>query len=388
MLKMYSACTREIDDAKDAVDEILTSLEYEGKLLKNTVAYISCFSECIETGVLEAIIAALPCECMAVTTHYNMLDGDIGNMMIGVTLLTSDTVEFACAFTEPLEGDPQETIFDAYNRAAAKLSEKPKLILTFAPLINVINGDTILRAFDAVSGGVPVFGTVALDHTQDYSTTQVVVNGEIAHDRLGMILMTGDISPTFSAANMLEGRVTQIHAKITSSNGNVILGINDKAAIDFVKPFGMIGEDGNVISGANITPFCISTSNGEPPVVRAVYAATPDGGIVCGGDMPVDSQLWIGSLDFNDIIETTTATLHKVLEDNNISVALMFSCTGRNMALGTQVYAEMEAVKAVMEGSGIPYHFAHSGGELCPVYDRSGKPVNRLHNFTFIVLTL
>jgi hypothetical protein len=385
MIKIISACTNEIDVPETAVDEILAELDLEKNLMKNSVAYISCFSEFIESGSLKAVTDALPCDCLAVTTQYNMANGVLGDMMMIVSLITSDTVEFSTAFTAPLTEETRDaSIVAAYKDAESKLSGKPELAFVCAPLINNIGGDAMLRSFDGVSGGVPVFGTVALDHTHDYSATNVIYNSEVARDRLGFILMSGDIKPRFYVANMLEGRITRLNARITKSVGNVLYEINNESAIEFMKPFGMLDEQGNVIDGANITPFCISSDKGEPPIVRAVYATAPDGGMVCGGDMPEGSNLWIGSLDFDDVISTTTDVIKKIVDDGNLNGLFIYSCKGRNMAMGTRVYAEMEAVDGVLSTCGVDYHFAHSGGELCPVYDAEGKISNRLHNFTLI----
>jgi hypothetical protein len=388
MFKMISACTNEIDDSEAAVEEILTGLDLEHNLMKNSVAYISCYSEFIDTGALRAVIDALPCDCLAVTTQYNMANGVLGDMMLIVSLLTSDTVEFSTAFSAPLTNETRDaSIAAAYREAESKLSGKPVLAFVCAPLINNIGGDAMLRSFDSVSGGVPVFGTVALDHTHDYSATNVIYNTEVARDRLGMILMAG-VKPRFYVANMLEGRITRLNARITKSEGNVLYEINNEPAIEFMKPFGMLDEQGNVIDGANITPFCISSDRGEPPIVRAVYATAPDGGMVCGGDMPEGSNLWIGSLDFDDVISTTTEIVKKIADDGNMNGLFIFSCKGRNMAMGTRVFAEMEAVESALDGSGVDYHFAHSGGELGPVYDADGNISNRLHNFTLIACAL
>jgi hypothetical protein len=318
-----------------------------------------------------------------------MADGVLGDMMLAVSVLTSDTVEFSTAFTDPLtEENRVQNIAAAYEKAKSALSGEPSFAFVCAPLMGTMGGDVMLRALDTVCGDLPVFGTVALDHTPDYSDTRVIYNAEVARDKLGMILMSGEVHPRFYVATMLEGKVTRINAKITDSVENVLYGINGKPATEFMQPFGMLDEQGNVIDGANIMPFCISSDKGEPPIVRAVYATAPDGGMICGGDMPVGSYLWLGSMDFDDVISTSTDAVKRILADGNMSGLLLFSCKGRNMAMGSNFFAEMEAVRDVLEGSGVDYHFAHSGGELCPVFDSEGNISNRLHNFTLIACAL
>jgi hypothetical protein len=51
----------------------------------------------------------------------------------------------------------------------------------------------------------------------------------------------------------------------------------------------------------------------------------------------------------------------------------------------------MEKVQEIMNGTGIPFQFTYSGGEICPVYEKEkhdGATTNRCHNDTFTVCVL
>jgi hypothetical protein len=105
--------------------------------------------------------------------------------------------------------------------------------------------------------------------------------------------------------------------------------------------------------------------------------------VVCGGVMPVGATLSIGSIDFADVMNTTSGILNSALEAGERSGFVMFSCLTRNLALGMDSEAEMRKAHAII-GEAAPYQFTYSGGEVCPVYGPDGRLVNRFHNATFV----
>ena len=94
MIKSFTATTREIDDAQAAVDEITKVLDIEKNLMKNSLGIISCFSEFEETGVLKAICDALPFDCIGATTCLCASDSDVDQILLAITVLTSDDCSF------------------------------------------------------------------------------------------------------------------------------------------------------------------------------------------------------------------------------------------------------------------------------------------------------
>ena len=60
-----------------------------------------------------------------------------------------------------------------------------------------------------------------------------------------------------------------------------------------------------------------------------------------------------------------------------------FSCALRGFALNLDGTAEIARVEEIL-GSSVPYLFAYAGGEICPLYAKNGKTLNRFHNVTAI----
>ena len=175
MIQSLTATTREIEDARAAIAEITSALNLEKNLLKNSLGIISCFSEFEETGVLQAVREALPFDCIGATTCLCATGQEIDQIIFVITVLTSDDCDFqttAIPITEKYEDAINSSIL-----ASMKQSDvPPALLLGYFPLtnINIIGVDTVLAAIDRATGGIPLFGTVAIDHHADYSTAKTI----------------------------------------------------------------------------------------------------------------------------------------------------------------------------------------------------------------------
>jgi hypothetical protein len=258
-------------------------------------------------------------------------------------------------------------------------------MLVFAPLLFDLAGDYIVEALDSLSGGVPIFGTLAVDHTIDYSTAATIYDGKSDRNKLSLVLMYGEINPVFSIASVSEDKILGQKAIITESEGNILKGVNGMSVMKYLQSIGL-APNGKV-EGLNAIPFIIDFNDGTRTVTRAIFAITPEGYAVCGGVMPLNATLEIGYIDHDDVISTTKKTINKILEQKNRDGLLIFSCLVRNLVLGFDVFAEMEEVEKTINGK-IPYFISYSGGEICPVYNEEGKFVNRFHNDTIITCLL
>jgi hypothetical protein len=103
--------------------------------------------------------------------------------------------------------------------------------------------------------------------------------------------------------------------------------------------------------------------------------------------MPEGEVLSIGRMDEEDIMLTVKQSLGKLLGTNELNGIIMLPCLGRNMVLGLDFMGEINQVRSIL-GDSIPWHLAYSGGEVCPVFNSAGKPINRFHNFTFIACAI
>ena len=381
MIKSFTATTREIDDAQAAVAEIITALDLEKNLLKNSLGIIACFSEFEETGVLKAICNALPFDCVGATTCLCACGQEVDQIIFAITVLTSDD----CAFHTtaiPIVENYEASVDRAIAALIERSEKKPALLVSYFPFMTTVSGDMILATIDRATGGIPLFGTMAIDHTVDYPTAKTIRNGEAFRETavLGAIFGTPKLS--FAVASLDASKIRKQKAVITGSDGNILTGINGKTALAYLEEIGLAKND--IATGLGVFPLVVDHMDGTTPVARAVFALTPEGHAVCGGAMPVNATIAIGSLGTDDILYTTEKILKPFVEKD--SVVLSYSCIARYFVLGANSSAEAEKMREMAAGA--KYLFACSGGEICPLPDGNGKLKNFFHNFTNVFCKL
>ena len=378
MIKSFIATTREMDDSQVAVDEILAALDLEKNLLKNSLGIVSCFSEFEETGVLKAICDALPFDCIGATTCLSAAAQEIDQMIFVVTLLTSDDCDFKTSVI-PIDENYKDSIASSMSEILGLCEEIPSLLLGYFPLINAIGGDMILSAIDKATNGIPVFGTVAIDHNADYSTTRTIHNGISFAESVILGVVYGNVNVSFEIAALNKEKIRKQKAIITKSNANLLIGVNGKNVREYLQDIGLTESE-----FLGIVPFVIEHKDGSKPIPRAVYAFTSEGWAVCGGAMPEDATLSIGRIDSKDVLDTTSNSFKSFVEKD--SFILSYSCLARYFALGLGIYNEAEIVRNLTEGENC--HFAYSGGEICPLPDANGKLKNYFHNYSIVLCKL
>ncbi len=382
MTRFFTAHTEEIDDIQAAVDEIIGALPRPDELLAHTFGFISCFADFVETGVVKLLCSRLPFEIIGITTLGNAADGVFSETMLTLSLITSDDVSFSTVLTDPISSEDALPLRNAYDIAAAKATG-PVFMLSAVPLLLNVGGDFFVNTMNEITGGLPNFGTVAVDHNPTYNQAGVIYNGEFYRDRYAFSLICGDIEPVFFVSGVSNERVFSEKGVITGSNGNQLLSVNGMSALDFCKSLGLSQNDDGTIAGINLFPLIVDRNDGTPPVIRSMFATTPEGYAVCGGDMPVGATVSVGAFDSNEILTTSAAAVAKALGHCKNGM-IIFSCVGRYFSQGFAATAEMELVCKMTQGKP-PFQLSYSGGELCPVYGADGKLVNRSHNDTIAI---
>ena len=385
-MRMLNACTLEADDPAVAVAEILEQLDLDNRLLGNSVGFITCSYDFVETGMVKAICQALPFEVAGCTTLTNATNKEAGTLLLCLSVLTADDCRFATALTPTLEGGAHAVIGEAFKHTAARLGEDPRLILAFMPMLSTVSGEQMLKALNDAADGTPVFGTIACDSdTANYSNSFTIHNGLCSRDGMSMLLISGNVNPHFVVTSTSEQNLQKQHALITSSEGSVLKEINGQSTREYLSSIGLLKGGG--IEAMSAVPFVVNYNDGSQSVARAIYSLNSDGSAVCGGFMPEGGTLSIGRMDVADIILTAEQSLEKLLKNNGLNGIIMFPCLGRNMVLGVTPLSEIEKVEEVL-GDSLPWHLAYAGGEVCPVYGCDGRPMNRFHNFTFIACAI
>ncbi|MDR1966172.1 MAG: FIST C-terminal domain-containing protein [Synergistaceae bacterium] len=390
MIRAFTAFTGEIDDGETAVAEIMDQLGGCEGLSKNSIGFLTCYSEFVDSGVMKEICDALPFDVIGSTTLGNAVRGSAGRMLLTLMVITSDEAEFSIGLTEPLSDGDAGALRAAYEEAASRITGKPALMVSFAPLLLSVSGDFYVNSFADISGGVPNFGMLAVDSNDDFRDSQVISRGEAYRDRYAFALFGGGVTPRFFISSISSEKVFMEKGVVTSADGNRVHAVNDKPAVEYLEGLGLKKNADGTIASVTSFPFVVDYNDGSFPVVRVIFSIAPDGSAVCGGDIPMGATVSVGHVDCDEVLATTTEAVSDAMLSGEAGCAFMFSCAARYLALGYETMSEQEKVQNLMEGVSTPYLFSYSGGELCPVPSGgdSAVLVNRNHNETFIMCLL
>jgi hypothetical protein len=385
MIRTITAQTDEADDVDSAVSGILTQLE-AARLGKNSVGIVSCFADFVSSGVVSALAGKLPFPIAGITTLAASANGVRGEIILILTILTGDDVEFETGVTGPITGEDDAPLKAAWDKIAVRRPEKPALMLSFAPLLHNVSADFFVESWSAITGNVPNFGTLAVDHNPDYHEAQTLLGAEAFRDRYVFIFCYGKLEPRFFIGGISEEKAFREKGVVTSSQGNQLKGVNGVSVADYLVSLGLEKDENGVIQGINSFPFILDYNDGTQPVIRVMFAITPDGSAVCGGKIPEGAILTVGSLNAEEVLNTTTGVLKKAREGLGDKSLLIYSCVGRYFAQGFNTTAEMETAQKILGDA--PFYLCYSGTELCPAYGKDGKLTNRSHNDTMVICVL
>ncbi|MDR1379190.1 MAG: hypothetical protein LBJ36_09110 [Synergistaceae bacterium] len=388
MINALTAYTFEMDDVDAAVSEILEQLDLRKNLLKNAVGLLFCYIDFIGSGVVKALSDRLPFDVIGCSTSGALVRGEMDELILSLLVLTSDDVEFSTGASEPLLGQVETSVRNMYRQATAPLTGKPSLAIALQPMLDHegIGGDVIADALNRASEGVPLFGSIGLHLVgNEFRFSKTVHNGESYGDRVVVLLLSGPVSPRFFLGTIMEKKNFTQKAAITGAEGNRLLSINNMPAVEYVKKIGFSGIDATLY---HAVPFLIDSHNGLEPQTFISSDIAPDGILIMSGTLPSSGTLMVGAHASDDVLATAKKLVDSVKETQKENpdrkTLLIFSCASRRTVLYDS-RAEMNLIRRELEGSGVSYLFTYSGGEFCPWNDpKSGKEINRFHNFVVI----
>jgi hypothetical protein len=388
MLTTLIAYTSEIDDKEVAAAEIWAQLrrelpDGEWDRLKRKVGIAACHYEFVLSGVWQAVCDTLPFDVVGTITSAQANPQSADTLLFTLMVLAGDEADFVTALTPPLRERSSQIIAETYTAAAGDRAAKPALVFACAPFMVENSGDEYVNVLTQVSGGVPCFGTLAVDDTLDFANCFSLHNGEHYRDRMAMVLVYADIQPRFYIATLSEDKILDKAALITKSSGHVLMEVNDRPVVEFFENLGLTKASETQYAMSSL-PFMLDYGDGTAPVSKVFIKLTPEKYAICAGAMPEGATLYIGVFDKADVLTTTGGAIDQALAAPGKSGLLIYSCISRSMTLGADQMVEMELIRERV-GAKTPFLMAYSGGEICPTQVAAGKAVNRFHNNAFVV---
>ncbi|MDR0886615.1 MAG: FIST C-terminal domain-containing protein [Clostridiales Family XIII bacterium] len=384
MITTYTAFTEEIDDIDVAIEDIQSQID-SSKLKANSLGILTCHADFIETGVARALAEAFDFDIIGSVSTLQSSKSQASMFGLSLMVLTSDDTYFETGLSESLLTDPNEVVHNLYTEVSSRRDSKPALILTYAGFLVQNSGDEYIRVLSEDSGNTPIFGTLSVDESLDFSKSFVLYNGQEYRDKMAIALIYGDINPKFYVASVSDDKIVGEPVTITKSQGHILMEVNDEPILDYFKRLGL-GEATGTQYAMTGLPFLLDYGDGSPKVSKVFIALDPDNNAICAGIMPEGAKLYMGVFDPDDVIKTTSEALDTAKDDSNSSAILAYACISRSMTLGATPTKEMEFFYTTNEANGnIPYLMASSGGEIGPTVIAGDKAINRFHNNAFVM---
>jgi hypothetical protein len=391
MMRSTGLHTYELDDVDAAVTEIKAGLE-TFPLMEHTVGIIMCDPEYIDSGIYEAVCAALPFPVAGATTMTQAVEGECGILMLTVLVLTGDDVFFSVAMTEEIvvSNDALTPTRVCFAEAVRNLPSEPKLILAFPPLIADNAGDTYAEALTALCPGVPIFGTLAISDSIAFDNCATLCNGEASLTKMAFILVAGTVNPRFLIATIDDHNKTPYSGEITKSEKNIVSEINGVSTYEYFAGIGL-ANNGKLDDGLRFIPILIDFKKRADydgvPVVRAFVSLTENGDAICRGYMYQNSVFTVINPTAEDVLQSSVELTEKIKAIPDRRATLIFSCVVRRMMFGAKPLSEATMIAEKLKGDS-PFMLAYAGGEICPTSVCEGDVTNRFHNHSIIACIL
>jgi hypothetical protein len=403
MIRQFTAFTREIDDTEAAVREILEQLMPEENKLKNTIGIVHFYHEFVDTGVCKAIVDALPFELAGCVSSYIGTRCEYDDVAMSVTMLTSDDVYFSIQIIEDVSTKTKEQVEGEVKQVLTELSKEdmPKMIIPYLNPQTHFAADDLVDICNSLQENIPLFGTIAFDmesfgkENQSKNTHYVLARKIISSDVYAFIGFYGNFEPKFHYTTAFDLDESLIEpGEITDVSGPVLHTVNGISAVEYLKKQGIIDTDNKVVSSGMWTiPAIISYPDGTKTVRAFLMIIEGTESIFASGSMNPGGKIIFSILDADKTICSTEQLMKKLIESNEKDI-IAFSCAARAWALGAKYFLEAQKIAEHAQGfenqNNEPYNYcvAYSGGEICPVWDKDGRMVNTLHNYSLITCTL
>jgi hypothetical protein len=381
MIDVFTSFTDDAENADRAVGDIKRGLD-NAVLAANSVGILHCDSDYVDSGVMRAVCGALPFDTVGCTTFSAATNGGMG-LILTLTVLTSDDTKFVSGVSPEVGYDPGESVGKLYEQFAAP-AERPEMFLVFPPFSRDCGGDAVIKALDACSGGVPLFGALPISGDPEYRDCYTFRNGVHYEKSLALLGFYGNVDPYFFSASVDFVDILKQHAIVTSSRGNCVMSINNKPALDYFESVGLITrQNPKMLQGLALAFY---PKNG-PMLVRFCLDHNPDRSVLLTGDVPEGSSLAISAIGPDATIRSAEEKICDALSIARGRGILMYSCAMRSWLLG--IYGMDEQKKAAeCIGKASPYHLVYSSGEIAPTLHGGGKTTNTLQGGSLIICVL
>ena len=179
--------------------------------------------------------------------------------------------------------------------------------------------------------------------------------------------------------------------QVTRSEGNVLYELDGEPALAIYKRY--LGDYAAQLPASGLLfPWSVvnpADRSGEPGVVRTLLGVDEaQGSLVLAGDIPPQGHLQLMHASVDALVDAAEhaadAALHGAQPADGDTLAVLVSCVGRKLVMGSRVDEEVEAVVGML-GPRVTVTGFYSNGEICPNHPGTAC---HLHNQTMTITLL
>ena len=312
------------------------------------------------------------------STNGEFIDEDSTMGGSAILLMDMNPANFALLFEEYPDKNYQEKAVIMAKKALERFP-KPAFLLSCSH--TETDAESLLKGFEEVIGSqVNVYGGAAGD---DYSFTEQFVFTNGRESRRGMVVLA------FDEENVsIKGRATcgwkavGTEKTVTRSEANHVYTVDDIPVLDLTAKYGGIQnvtpENKNLIFEiASTFPLQLQREKGDPVMRPGLVIDWNDRSFYCSGTVPEGSKVRFSLPPDFDVVEKVIQGCEemKATEMPEADAMIIFSCAGRQMALGPMIREEIEGLKKIWN---VPMAGMFSNAELARAHGGNLE----MHNLT------
>jgi hypothetical protein len=298
------------------------------------------------------------------TTHGEFTEEGINRESISILFMDLNPAAFTIQFEEFPEKNYRAVTQTMAKKALKKFSNPAFLIA--ASNIET-DAELLLFGFEDIAGKqVNIFGGMAGD---DYSfKDQYVFTNAKSSDRGIVALVLDEDKVIINGRATCGWKAVGTEKTVTKSEGNHVYTVDDIPVLDITAKYGGI-ENLNkenhdlILQLASNFPLQLQRPTGDPVMRPALVIDWEDRSFLCSGSVPQGSKVRFSLPPDFDVVEKVIKSCEEVKEKEmpEIDALVVFSCAGRQYALGPMISQEMEGVSNIWKA---PMIGMFSNGEL------------------------
>lgn len=316
------------------------------------------------------------------STNGEFIEGQIQSGSIAILLMDMDPESFRILYEEFPEKNYREKS-RALATKALDYFTKPAFLLSCSHIET--DAEALLLGFEDVIGkDVNIFGGAAGD---DYTFSDQFVFTNAWQSKKGFVVLVVDEEKiTIKGRATCGWKAVGTVRTVTKSEGNHVYTVDDIPVLDLTAKYGGIenvspDNKNLIIEIASTFPLQMQRETADPVMRPGLLIDWADRSFYCSGSVPQGCKVRFSLPPDFDVVEKVINNCMDMKETEmpEADAVVIFSCAGRQVALGPMIHQEMEGLKNVWN---VPVAGMFSNAEM----GRSVGGHLEMHNLTTCVI--